>query len=263
MQNLITKGGRRTFCLSNYCFNIRDLYSIVWDIYEVRSMSYESKHRTQPPSNTPFCAYLTLVTQKLHVKFWCSRYWMTALRSEMSIFCVKGRCKILVAKYASKCASQSLSISHFCVNSVLRHITWKLQVICGSLAYRATAIVSEAFFCGLELYWRLNWRTTAWDTIGLSPIRHCLRILRLYIHRYFVRNYAWQQNSLILWLHTYTTHQTTDFTVLLQFKTMQSWLATRHIAISINLVCYFKITRRGSTVPLYEFAAKQPKKGIN
>ena len=38
------------------------------------------------------------------------------------------------------------STSHSCVYSVLRHITWKLQFICGRSAYRTTAILSESFF---------------------------------------------------------------------------------------------------------------------
>ena len=37
-------------------------------------------------------------------------------------------------------------ITHFGVYSVLRHIAWKFQVICGRSAYRTTAILSEMFF---------------------------------------------------------------------------------------------------------------------
>ena len=45
----------------------------------------------------------------------------------------------------------------------------------------------------------------------------------------------------------------------------QSWLATLHVALSIKFIVYaiLKITRKGTTVPLYEFAARQPKKNIN
>ena len=71
---------------------------------------------------------------------------MTALLSEFSIFCVRAEGKIWMARYASKHASQSLPISHFCVYSALRNLTWKLQVICGSLAYWTMAILSETFF---------------------------------------------------------------------------------------------------------------------
>ena len=45
----------------------------------------------------------------------------------------------------------SFSISNFCVYSVLRHITWKLQVICGSLAYWTTAMLSETLFVWLRV----------------------------------------------------------------------------------------------------------------
>ena len=38
------------------------------------------------------------------------------------------------------------SISHSCVYSVLRHITWKLQAIRGSSAYQTTTVLSQKFF---------------------------------------------------------------------------------------------------------------------
>ena len=89
---------------------------------------------------------LTLVTQKLQVVCWSSRYRMTAVLMEMSIFCVRGGCKILTVRYASKCSPQFLPISHFCVPSVLRRITWKLKVICGSLVYLTTSMLSKTLF---------------------------------------------------------------------------------------------------------------------
>ena len=91
---------------------------------------------------------LTLVTRKLQVVCWRSTYPMTALLSEMSIFCVRGGYKIRMARCASKRTSQSLSGKPFCVYSALRHITWKLQAICGILTYWTTArcILSETLF---------------------------------------------------------------------------------------------------------------------
>ena len=41
---------------------------------------------------------------------------MTALLLEISIFCVRGGCKILMARYTSKCASQFLSNKPFLHN---------------------------------------------------------------------------------------------------------------------------------------------------
>ena len=59
---------------------------------------------------------------------------MTALLSGMSIFSVRARCKIRIAIYT------------FRIYSVLRHITWKLQVVCGHSAYWMTAILSDTFY---------------------------------------------------------------------------------------------------------------------
>ena len=44
----------------------------------------------------------------------------------------------------------------------------------------------------------------------------------------------------------------------------KSWLATLRVAASFQSIVYaiIKITRRGTIVPLYEFAAKQPKKNL-
>ena len=56
------------------------------------------------------CAHvLTLITRKLQVVCWHYRYRMTAVLLEMAIFCGRGGCKILLARNASKCASQSPS----------------------------------------------------------------------------------------------------------------------------------------------------------
>ena len=60
MHTSITKGGIRTFDLSNDCSAIEDIYSLVRAVYKIRSASYESKHRMQPLSDTPLCAYLHL-----------------------------------------------------------------------------------------------------------------------------------------------------------------------------------------------------------
>ena len=51
-----------------------------------------------------------------------------------------------MTSYTSKHASQSLSVMPFCVYNVLRHISWKFQVICRCSAYPMTAILLETFF---------------------------------------------------------------------------------------------------------------------
>ena len=122
---------------------------------------------------------LTLVTQKVQVVCWCSTYPMTALLWEMFIFYVRGGCKILMAaRYASKCASQTLSYKPFCVFSALRHITWKLQAICGSIAYCITSILSETFIVWFRVIPEIQ--LESYDPrqalVVLRYIQHCARV---------------------------------------------------------------------------------------
>ena len=72
--------------------------------------------------------YQTLYWLKLHLQlqpcpqviYWRFKYRMTALHSDMPIFCVRARCKIRMARYDSKHASQSLSDKPFLrIHSVL------------------------------------------------------------------------------------------------------------------------------------------------
>ena len=119
------------------------------------------------------------------------------------------------------------SISHSCVHSALRRITWKLQVICGHAAYRTTPILSETFFVlfRFTLEIQLESYCTAQDMHWLfSDTTLCACTASLCIHHYLVRNYAWQPNSRTLWVHT--THQTTAL------------LPTMHCLIRTKLASY-------------------------
>ena len=141
---------------------------------------------------TILCVF-TLIARKLQVVCWRSRYWMTALLTEMSIFCVRGGCKILIARYTSKCALQSLSdkpLSH--IQCILIHKTRKLQVICGHSAYWMTLILSETIFVlfrfvleiQLEIYGPRHASVTLWYDIV------CVYCKPPYIHRYLMWNYT-------------------------------------------------------------------------
>ena len=89
---------------------------------------------------------LTLVTRELLVI--CRRFTprTTALLSKMYFVSVKVGFEIQITSYLSNHASQSLSDRPFYVYSVLRRITWKLQVVRKCLAYGTTAILLETFF---------------------------------------------------------------------------------------------------------------------
>ena len=94
-----------------------------------------------------FCTYLTLITQKLQVVCGHCKYGMTALILEMTIFCVIE----LDERYDWWVTPPNMHhslfpISHVCVYSELRRITWKLLAIYGRSAYRTNAVLSETFF---------------------------------------------------------------------------------------------------------------------
>ena len=129
---------------------------------------------------------------------------MTALLLEISIFCVRAGCEIRMESYASKHALQFLSDKPFCIYSVLRHITWKLQVISECSAYRTTAILSKTFFVWfiiaieiwLKSYGPRHESVILWYDIVCM---HCKRI--------YTSLFGTQLRLTTLWLHI--THQTT------------------------------------------------------
>ena len=153
-------------------------------------------------------------------------------------------------------------ISHLCV---LTYITWKLQVVYGCSAYQTTALLLETFFVWL----RVDWRATAPDMHrSFSDTTFCVYTANTYTHRYLVWNYAWQQNSHTLWLHT--TDQTTALLPMMHrfiSKNLAIYTTHVHIAVCFQLIVYAntKITKRYiyTTVRLNEFAAKQQKMNIN
>ena len=142
--------------------------------------------------------------------------------------------------YTSNCASQALSDKPFCVYNVLRHKTWKLQVICWHSAYQTTSLLLETFFVlfrfalqiQLESYGPRHTSVVLWYTTL------CAYTASLRIHCYLICNSASQQNSRPLWA--------------------TALLLTMHRFIITKLASY---TTRCSV--FYEFAANQPKKNIN
>ena len=154
-------------------------------------------------------------------------------------------------------------ISHFCVYSALRHITWKLQVIFGSLAYLMTSILSKTLFVWfrvtleiqLESYGQRHVSVVLWYDIVCvysksvytsllgTQLRLATKLTGLTIE-YYTTNDGLTANDASLNFH--------------------SCLATLYIAVCryvyTNFSTYVVLILAGTTVPLYEFAANQPKK---
>ena len=136
---------------------------------------------------------LTLVTRKLQAVCGRFTYRMTALLLEMSIFCGRAGCEIWMASYASKHASQSPFDKPFLrIYSVLRHITWKPQVICARSAYRTTAVISQTLFV---------WFTVALEIrLGSYGSRHASVVLWY--------NIAWARTYITNWYATTPDNKT-------------------------------------------------------
>ena len=94
---------------------------------------------------------------------------------------------VRTASYASKHASHSLFDKTFVTVQlyVLRHINWKLQVICGRSACWTTAILSETLFVSFRVAWEIRLESCSprhasvvlWyniTRISCSLIQHCV-----------------------------------------------------------------------------------------
>ena len=174
---------------------------------------------------------------------------------KMFIFCVRAGCKTWLGSYVSPNAHPSFfPISNLCI---LTRMTWKLQVIYGCSAYRMTALLSMTF---------LVWFRVARDSTGelrapdmdwsFSDTKLCAYDASPCIHCYLVCNYAWQQNSHTLWLHT--THQMTALLPTMH-RFIGAYLASYTTCCSVFIWSCTLILKLlwGTTVLLDEFADKQ------
>ena len=167
---------------------------------------------------------------------------MTALLSKMSIFLLE-----LDARYdwwvmAPNVHCSLFPISSSCIYMYLHVQLEKYRSYMDIQHIKRLLYYQRHFLCVLELHERSHSRATAPDThLSFSDTTLCAYTVSLYIHRYFVRNYVWQQNSRTLWLH--------------------SWLTTLHVTASFQLIVHanIKITNRYYRILIYEFAAKQHK----
>ena len=108
MHNSKTKGYIRMFCLSNGCSTLRDIYSFGQSCMQntIGELWIQTHIVTTFPYYILFV--LTLITRKVQVICRRSAYQMTALLSEMFIFCVRVGWEIRMVNYASKHTLQSL-----------------------------------------------------------------------------------------------------------------------------------------------------------
>ena len=110
MQNMVTKGGIRTFNYRTTPLILEISILLVRAICEIQSARYEFKIRECNRFLIYHFVRIYTRNSKLYLICWCSTYRMTALLSKISIiYIVWGGCKILMVRYTSKCASQSLS----------------------------------------------------------------------------------------------------------------------------------------------------------
>ena len=85
-------------------------------------------------------------------------------------------------------------VSHLCI---ITGINWKLLVIYICSAYRTTALHTETFLVWFRIAREIQLESyTRPDTHqSFSDTKLCVYTASLYIHCYFLCNYAWQQNS--------------------------------------------------------------------
>ena len=149
-----------------------------------------------------FVHILTLVTWKLQVVCEHSTYWMAALLSEMSIFCDRAACEILLVNYGSEHASQSLSADNSFSHTYMHNLKTKGRIWTFCITNDCSIIGDIPCLvqsCMRDLTGELQPQTH----IDCSLIQHCVYILTAshFIHWYLVCNYVSQQNSHSLWLY--------------------------------------------------------------
>ena len=131
---------------------------------------------------------------------------MTTLLSEISISCVRAGCKVRLVSYGSKHASQSPSDKQFVWPYMHNLEIYRSHM--NILHIEQLLRYQRHCSCALDLHERSDWRAMAPDKQqSFSDATLCAYTANQYTHCYLVSNYAWQQNSRALWLHT--THQMT------------------------------------------------------
>ena len=153
MHNSKNKGHIRPFYLSNDCSTVEDIYSLGYSCMWINIAELWVQTRITTTFRYDILCVLTLVTQKLQVICGHSTYRMTAILSEMSIFCVRAEFEKQKASYASKHTLQSLSDKPFFhIYSIFRDITWKLSSYMDFQDIKRMLYYRRHSLCGLELH---------------------------------------------------------------------------------------------------------------
>ena len=198
-----TTGSIRMLYLSNEYSTIGDIYFLGWSyMWDTISDLWIQTGIATSFQYDIFCL-LMLIAQKLQVIYEHSTYQITDLLSEMSVFCVESGCE-----YDWWLMAPNMHCSLFSNQPIVHTYMHTLKNTGHIWMFCMTALLFETCSHGLELYERSNWRATAPNTHWwFSDTTLCAFTASLYMHHYLVQNYAWQQNSCTLWLHT--THQRT------------------------------------------------------
>ena len=225
----------------------------------------------------PIHHYVRIYTRHLKttgcmLMFWISNDYST-IGDVYFLFCalaVDARYKWRVTPANTHCSI--FLISHFCTYSVLTYITQILQVICGRSAYRTTSIISKTFFVWFRvaLKIRLESYGSSYASVVLwyyhATLHVCIYCKTIYTALIGTQlRLTTKVTGLTIGYYT-TNNGLTANDASLNF---QCWLATLYVAVCryvyTNFSRYVVLILAGTctTVPLYEFAAKQPKKNIN
>ena len=163
--------------------------SILWisTACKIQQASYGSNTHHSPFPIRHLCAF-TLITRKLLVVYGRCTYRMTALLSEMSIFCVRAGCVIRMASYGSKHSLLFFSNKPF-VGPYRHNLKTTGYIWTFSTSNDLSTIGNIP--CVVQSWKRYSTGELWFQTcIGCSLIQKCAYTASLYIHRYLVRNYT-------------------------------------------------------------------------
>ena len=156
----------------------------------------------------------------------------------MSIIWLRPGCESRLASYGSKRTSRFLFYRIFVATCTSTHYlnTILVQYGCSILHMKRVLYYTTFLWCGLELHERFNWKPTTPDMHHSCSLiqRYCVYTASSYIHCYLLCNYAWQQNSHTLWLHT--THR-----MMVLLPTLHNFIRTDLNSYSIHVAVFFQL----------------------
>ena len=181
----------------------------------------------------------------------------------MSIFCIRAGCEIQLVSYGSKNVSQSLLVKPL-VCTYTHNLKTSGHRVYGWSAYPTTAILSKMLFMWFRV--ALEIQLESYNPRCASAFLW-YNIVGIYCKTVHASLFGVQSRITTKLTYLMTAYYTPydSFTANdASFYNNKSWLGKLHVAVTFQAIVLANIKLlTGTTIILYEFAAKQQKGSIN